>query len=99
MTFSEFSLLTQADVRHSVKKLATISCTRDPIPTSLLKDHLDVFIPILMDIINTSLQLGTFLDDLNNAAVRPLLTKANLPLDDNNYRPVSNLSYLFKLNE
>ena len=52
-----------------------------------------------MDIINTSLQSGTFLDDLKNAAVRPLLKKANLPPDDNNYRPVSNQSYLGKLTE
>ena len=75
-------------MRHLVQKLATKSCTLDPIPTSLLKDHLDEFIPILTDIINTSLQSGTFPDDLKNAAVRLLLKKANLPLDDNNYRPV-----------
>ena len=86
-------------MRHLVQKLATKSCTLDPIPTSLLKDHLDEFIPILTDIINTSLQSGTFPDDLKNAAVRPLLKKANLPLDDNNYRPVSKLSYLGKLIE
>ena len=95
--FSKFSVLTQEDVRHLVKKLATKRCTLDPIPTSLLKDHLDAFIPILIDIISTSLQTGTFPDDLRNAAVRPLLKKANLPLDYNYYRPVSNLSYLGKL--
>ena len=98
MTFSEFSVL-QVDMRHLVKKLATKSCALDQIPTSLLKDHLDEFIPILMDIISTSLQSGTFPDDLKNAAVRPLLKKVNLPIDDNNYRPVSNLSYLGKLIE
>ena len=37
--FSEFSVLTQEDVRHLVKKLATKSCTPDAIPKSLLKDH------------------------------------------------------------
>ena len=38
-------------------------------------------------------------DILKNAAVRPLLKKANLPLEEKNYRPVSNLSYLGKLIE
>ena len=79
-------VLTQEDARYLVKKSTTKSCTLDPKPTSLLKDHLDEFIPILMDILNTSLQSGTFPDDLKNASVRPLLKKANLPLDDNNYR-------------
>ena len=65
----------------------------------LLKNHLDEFIPILMDIFNTSLQSDTFPGDLKNAAVRPLLKKANLQLYDNNYRSVSNLSYLGKLIE
>ena len=99
LTFSEFSPLTQEDARHLVKKSATKSHTLDSILTSLLKDHLDEFIPILTDIINSSLQSGTFPDDLKNAAVRPLLKKANLLLDDNSYRPVSNLSYLGKLIE
>ena len=81
LTFSVFSVFTQEDVRHLVKKFATKSCTLDPIPTSLLKDHLDE------------------LHELKNAAVRPLIKKVNLPLGDNNYRPVSNLSYLGKLIE
>ena len=52
------------------------------IPTSLLKEHLEDFIPILTDIINSSLQSGKFADILKNAAVRPLLKKANLPLEE-----------------
>ena len=62
----------------------------DPVPTSLLKEHLDDFIPTLADIINNSLQHGKFPDKLK---------KANLPLEDKNYQPVSNLSYLGKLIE
>ena len=99
LTFNEFSILTQEDVGYLVKKSAAKSCTLDPIPTRLLKDHLDEFIHILMNIINTSLQSCTFPDDLENAAVRPVLKKANLPLDDNNNRLLSNLSYLCKLTE
>ena len=68
-------------------------------PTSLLTEHLDDFIPTLVDIIKNSLQDGKFPDKLKNAAVRPLLKKANLLLEDKNYQPVSNLSHLGKLIE
>ena len=97
--FSEFNILSDQDVGRIVKKSATKSCILDPVSTSPLKEHLDDFIPALADIINNSLQHGKFPEKLKNAAVQPLLKKANLPLEDKNYRPVSNLSYLAKLTE
>ena len=97
--FSEFNILSDQDVGWIVKKSATKSCILDPVPTSLLKEHLDDFIPTLADIINNSLQHGKFPDKLKNAAVQTLLKKANLPLEDKNYWPVSNLGYLGKLIE
>ena len=84
-------------VEQIVKKSATKSCVLDPIPTSLIKEHLEDFVPILTVIMNNSLQNGKFPDKLKNAAVWPLLKKANLPLEDKNYRPVSNLNYIGKL--
>ena len=42
------------------QKSATKNCILDPEPTSLLKEHLDDFIPTLADIINNSLQHGKF---------------------------------------
>ena len=95
--FSEFNILCGHDVGQMVKKSAIKSCILDPVPTSLLKEHLNNFIPTLADILNNSLQHGKFPDKLKNAVVQPLLKKANLPLEDKNYQPVSNLSYLGKL--
>ena len=97
--FSEFDILSDQDVGQIVKKSATKSCILDPMPTSLLKEHLDDFIPTLADIINNSLQHGKFPDKLKNAAVQPVLKKAKLPLEDKNCQPVSNPSYLGKLIE
>ena len=99
MTFSKFNTLECKEVEKLVKKSATKSCILDPIPTSLLKEHLNDFVPVLTDIINTSLQSGIFPDDLKNAALRPLLKGAKLKTEDKNYRPVSNLHYLGKLIE
>ena len=67
--FSEFSILSDHDVGRIVKKSATKSCILDPVPTSLLKEHLDDFIPTLADIIRNSLQHGKFPDKLKNTAV------------------------------
>ena len=78
-------------IKRLVKKSATKSCTLDTIQ--------QVYILILIDIIKSSLQSGKFPDILKNAAVTPLQKKANLPLEDKNYTPVSNLSYLGKLIE
>ena len=95
MTFSEFNVLTMKDERDLVKKLATKCCTLDPIPTSLLKDHLDEFIPILMDVINTSLQSSTFPDILKNAAMRPLL-KMTITTQTSSFCRFSGTEHLLK---
>ena len=67
--FSEFNILSDHDVGQIVKKSATKNYILDPVPTSLLKEYLDDFIPTLADIINNSLQHGQFPDKLKNAAV------------------------------
>ena len=82
LSFTYFNVLSCDNVKRLMKKSATKSCTLGPIPTSLLKEHFEDFIPVLTDIINRSLQSGKFPDILKNVAVRPLLKKANLPLED-----------------
>ena len=94
-----FRSLSDDDVSAVVKKSPTKSCEADPIPTSLFKDILPNILPLLREIVNKSLQTGTFLDDLKVALVIPLLKKTNLDLVEKNYRPVSNLQYIGKLIE
>ena len=53
----------------------------------------------MRELVNKSLQTGTFPDDLKVALVRPLLKKINLDLIEKNYRPVSNLQFIGKLIE
>ena len=81
LSFTHFNMLSCDNIKR-LKKSATKSCTLDPILTNLLKEHLEDFIPILTDIINSSLHSGKFPNILKNAAVRPLLKKANLPLEE-----------------
>ena len=74
------------------------SCELDPIPTSLLKMHIEVLAPIICNITN-SFDTGIFSDELKDALVRPLHKHQSLELELKNFRPVSNLSYLGKIIE
>ncbi len=55
---------------------------------------------IVLDIVNNSLETGIFPNAFKKAAVKPLLKKPNLDYSLlNNYRPISNISFLSKILE
>ena len=68
-------------------------------PTSLLKEVLDRVLGIITKIINCSISQGIFVPTWKKAIVRRLLKKPGLELLCNNYRPVSNLTFLSKVLE
>ena len=81
-------------------KVTVRPCELDPIPTTLLYDNLDILLPTITNIINTSLTTGIVPRGLKTAIVKPLLKKPSL--DKNllkNYRPISNLPLLSKILE
>ena len=70
------------------------SCELDPVPIELLEEAIHEISPILMNLINTSLNLGIFPTELKRALLWPLLKKATLdPMDKSNFRPISNLAF------
>ncbi len=98
-TFSTFKPLSQDDVRKLVMKSKSTTCDLDPLPTSLLKDCLDVILPVLTKMVNLSLQTGVFPNEWKLALVIPLIKKFGLDTISKNYRPVSNLPFVSKLVE
>ena len=69
----------------------------DHIPTSLVKECGDVFKTTITNIINYSLKQGSFPISFKTVYVTLLFKKPSM--DKNilkNYRPVSNLSFIFK---
>ena len=73
----------------------------DHIPISLLKNNIDVFVPIWLDSVNLSLSQGS-MQCLKSAIVTPLIKELDELADVDilkNYRPVSNLLFLSKLME
>ena len=71
------------------------SCILDPLPATLLKQHFDLLLPIILKIVNLSLESGYFPSSLKTAVLSPLLKKANLDHEVlANYRPISNLKVI-----
>ena len=77
----------------------TTSCGLDPIPTSLLKEHISILLPIITKMINLSLETGEFPTEWKLAFVKPLLKKPGLATTLKNYRPISNLCFISKISE
>ena len=76
------------------------SCILDPLPATLLTHHFDLLLPIILKIVNLSLESGHFQSSLKTAVLSPLLKKANLDHEVlANYRPISNLKVISKIIE
>ena len=76
------------------------SCSLDPIPTNLTKQHIQDIVPLITKIINKSLTSGTVPSQFKEALVTLILKKKTL--DQNtlkNYRPISNLPFISKVLE
>ena len=76
------------------------SCILDPLPATLLKQHFELLLPVILKIVNLSLESGHFPSSLKTAVLSPLLKKANLDHEVlANYRPISNLKVISKIIE
>ena len=85
------------DMINMVQSVPPKPCDLDPIPTKILKKHIDELAHGIANIINTSFKHGYVCDSLKEAIIRPLLKSPKLDLVFPNFRPVSNLAYLGKL--
>ena len=98
--FVSFRTMLEEEVLKISKSTPNKSCDLDPIPVSLVLDCIGVLLTPIANIVNYSLQEGSFPSCFKTAHVTPLLKKAGL---DRNIlricRPVSNLSYISKLIE
>ena len=97
---SAFRPADQGEIRDIIKKSACATCSLDPMPTSFVKQHASVLIPVITNITNESLRSGFVPFDLKEAVIKPLLKKPGLDIANlSNYRPVSNLPFLSKIIE
>ena len=98
--FDLFKPVSEDEVRKVITKSPTKSCLLDPWPTFLVKECLDILLPSITKLVNCSLTEGAVPAGFKKAIVSPLIKKSSLPPDElKNYRPVSGLSFIYKLVE
>ena len=92
MKLDHFNTYSVEDMRKLVSRSSKKSCQLDPMPTNLIVGMSDTLLPVITNVVNSSLSLGHFPSDWKTALVDPRLKKAN-------QAAVSNLQYLSKLVE
>ena len=96
----EFDVCTESEILDIIKEHGFRCSFSDPLPDSLLKDNVDLFLPIWTSLVNLSLSLGSIDGLLKQADIVPLLKAVGIDFTlHKNFRPVSNLQFLGKLIE
>ena len=98
--FSTFSYVTSDMLKLFINEISKKTSKHDPMPTPRLIKVVDLLNPILLHIINISLQDGIFPDKLKHAIITPVVKNRNNDTESfSNYRPNSTLPFLSKLLE
>ena len=97
-SFTAFRPVSPDEVRRYILSAPSKSSVLDSLPTELLKQCVDEVLPYITNIVNCSLQQGYLPKILKQAIVTPIPKKSNSS-DFSNFRPISNLPFLSKLNE
>ena len=82
-----------------MQRFPSKSCSLDSLPTWLVKDNLEILLPIFTRIVNCSL-MSIFPNALKQSIITPVIKKPNL--DNNmlkNYRLVGNMKFMSKVIE
>ncbi|CAH3107970.1 unnamed protein product [Pocillopora meandrina] len=78
LLFTDFELPSHAYIVEVFGSLTPKTCDLDPIPTSVLKQHVLELAPIITRIVCASLASGEFPSSLKTSIVRPKLKKPDL---------------------
>ena len=86
--------------RRLLTQAANKNCALDSAPTWIVKRFVDELAPFVVAYVNASFQTGCFPTKSKRAIISPILKNSKLDRDDlNNYRPVSNLTFMSKILE
>ena len=47
--FSEFHPVSEKDIRDLIVQSSTKSCVLDPLPTQIVKEHIDILVPVITE--------------------------------------------------
>ena len=94
-----FKPLTKIAIRKLIQSSAKKSCALDLMPTPLVVSCLDVLLPVITTIVNSSLLHGHFPSNWKETIVTLILKNPSLTSEFSNIRPISNLQFISKLTE
>ena len=98
-TLDNFKPVNEDQLDKIIKSHPIKTSSDDPIPATLFKSLIDIFLPVLTLLVNLSLLTGS-IDGLKETVVTPLLKKLGTDLEElSNYRPITGIKYLGKLIE
>ena len=99
-TLYYFDRVTDHELLNIISGMNKPTCSSDPFPSRLLMSHIHAIIHIIQHIVNLCLTTGDFPISCESSIVMPLIKKPSLDREMlNNYRPISNLSFLSKVIE
>ena len=98
--FNSFEPCTEDDLRTIIEGSPSKSCDLDPVPTFLVKDHLDILLPFITRLCNASIRDACLPESQKKAIITPVIKKVGADVSDvKNYRPISGLTFISKLIE
>jgi len=97
---SSFRPCSPAEVRRTIMKSLVKSCSLDPVTTFLLREFVNLLLPFVTCMVNTSLRQGRLPKSQRHAIVVPVLKKPGLnTVDMANFRPVFDITFMSKIVE
>ena len=97
--FHNFTPFSNSQVIEIIKTMNNKTSKLDPLPHLIFNECVDILISPIVTIINKSLSSGIFPESLKQAVITPILKSKDKDLCYNNFRPISNTSFLSKLIE
>ena len=94
-----FKEISTEEVNKIIIESKPTTCGSDPIPSTVVKHHLNILLPVITRIINWSLRTGTFHKVWKRSIIIPLQNKVGQDTKYTSYRPVNNLPFLNKIIE
>ena len=85
--------------KATAKKVVQKVLDSTDLDEKLVAEHKESFIPIIRQIINSSISLSHVPNSYKSAVLTPILKNSKLEKVIQNYRPISNLKYASKLIE
>ena len=103
-SFSETSFVLSPvsllELTNIINSMSSTSCSLDLVPTFLLKEFSSYFYPVILKLVNLSLNTSKFPTSLKSSIVIPTIKNLSLdPSDLSSYRTVSHLFFISKIIE